>query len=56
MPQETVTIVLSFHDDATRSDRDSDIAYLHQYLAPLVSECSALKSFQILSNPERAGE
>jgi hypothetical protein len=49
MPSKTVTVVLTFHDESTRSDRESDIAYLRQFFEPLISECSAFKSYRILS-------
>jgi hypothetical protein len=55
MPNETVTVVLTFRDEATRSDRDSDIAYLHQFFEPLLSECSSFKTYQIHSAFPSAG-
>ena len=56
MPNETVTIVLTFRDEATRSDRDSDIAYLHQFLEPLIQECSAFSNYRIHSTFPSAGD
>lgn len=52
MPQpETVTVVLTFHEESTRFDRDSDIAYLEEIFERLLSEVSAFKSYRILASP-----
>jgi hypothetical protein len=48
----SVYIKLVFHDDATLSDQDHDIAYLNQFLEPLTRECSAFKSYHIATSAE----
>jgi hypothetical protein len=49
---DSVYVKLVFHDDATLSDRDHDIAYLDQFLEPLIRECSAFKSYRIATSVE----
>jgi hypothetical protein len=48
----SVYVKLVFHDDATLLDRDHDIAYLDQFLEPLINECSAFKSYHIATSAE----
>lgn len=49
---EQIYVVFSFHGSSTQSDRDADIAYLDQYLEPLVKEVSAFKSYEIARENE----
>ena len=54
MSNETVTVVLTFHDESTRFNRDSDIAYLDEFFERLLSEVSAFSSYQIRCAPADA--
>ena len=49
---EQIYVVFSFHDSSTQSERDADIAYLNQYLEPLVNKISAIKSYEIAQESE----
>jgi hypothetical protein len=49
---DSVYVKLTFHKEATLLDRDHDIAYLDQFLEPLIRECSAFKSYHIATSAE----
>jgi hypothetical protein len=50
MPKETITVVLSFHDEATSSERDDSFAYLYLLLEPLIHQASAFKHYRVLTD------
>ena len=52
---EEVKVVLRFRNESTRSDRDSDVAYLDEFFQRLLNEVSAFESYRIVHAPADAG-
>ena len=53
MPNKTVTIVMSFHEDSSSTQRDDDFAYLFTKLEELIQECSAFAAYRVLTDEDK---
>jgi hypothetical protein len=52
-PPEAIYIRLDFHEGAEEVDRDNDHAYIFEKLDELIAECSAFKSYKVLTDEDK---